>query len=94
MREYELTLVLHPDLDEEGRKELLERVKEWIPNGDSELAEDHWGQRKLAYPINKINDGYYVLFEGEMDAAGLSDMERNIRYTEQILRHLVIRKDE
>ncbi|MCO5186478.1 MAG: 30S ribosomal protein S6 [Anaerolineae bacterium] len=94
MREYELTLVLHPDLDEQGRTDVIERVKGWMPTGDSEIKEDHWGQRKLAYPINKINDGYYVLLLAEMDTSDLKGMERNILYTEQILRHLVIRKDE
>lgn len=94
MPEYELTVVLHPDLDEQGRTELLERVKGWMPTGDGEIKEDHWGQRKLAYPIKNVTDGYYVLIEAEMDPANLRDLERNILYTEQILRHLVIRKEE
>jgi small subunit ribosomal protein S6 len=94
MREYEMTIVLHPELDEQGRTEVVDRVKGWMPTGDSEIKETHWGLRKMAYPINKIEDGYYVFFETEMDPSDLKPMERNILYNEQILRHLIVRKDE
>lgn len=96
MREYEVTIIVQPQLDDEARQALIERVSNWL-TGEEENAEEpvanHWGLRQLAYPIRNFTEGYYVLYEAKMDPGRVQDVERNIQYTEDILRHLVVRKN-
>lgn len=97
MREYEVTIIVQPQLEEEARKELIARVSGWLaPDADDESkpVEKHWGSRHLAYPIRKFTDGYYVMFEARIDPARIKDIERNMQYNEDLLRYLVVRKDE
>ena len=97
MREYEVTVILKPDLDEEARNQLIERVQDWLAPGaadEDKAAVSHWGQRSLAYPIRKFTEGYYVFYEARLDPLRINEIERNIIYAEDILRHLVVRKDD
>ncbi len=97
MREYEVTVVLKPDLDDDARNQVLERVEGWLVQGendDQKLEINHWGRRTLAYPINKINEGYYVHYKATLDPTKIHEVERNILYVEDILRHLIVRKPE
>ena len=97
MREYEVTIIIKPNLDDDSRNELIERVGGWL-TPDEEAAHkpvvNQWGQRKLAYPINNYRDGYYVFYDATMEPRRMVDVEREILYVEDILRHLVVRKDE
>ncbi len=97
MRNYQVTLVLQADLDEESRGQLLERIFGMMPTveGDDipEANVDHWGRRQLAYPINKLNEGYYVQVETPLDGEGIAEFERNLTYVDEILRHLVVVKE-
>ena len=97
MRDYEMTVVLRIDLDQKMREELINRVVGMIPlpEGDDvpKPVVNQWGRRKLAYPINKEAEGFYLLIETQMEADGISEMERNMSYIEEILRHLVVRKE-
>ena len=95
MRDYELTLVLRADLADSEREEIINQVVGWLPLEEgAEPAFNHWGRKRLAYPINKLDEGYYVLIEAKMETEGLDEVERNISYVEDILRHLLIRKEE
>lgn len=97
MREYEVTVVLKPDLDDDARTEVLERVEGWLSqeeNEGNELAINHWGQRLLAYPIEKFTEGYYVHYVASLDPTVVHEVERNILYVDDVLRHLVVRKPE
>jgi small subunit ribosomal protein S6 len=96
MREYEVTVVLKPDLDDETRSEVLDRVEGWITQGEGEEAKpvaDHWGQRTLAYEIDDYTEGYYIFYSAQMDPESVGDVERNILYVDEILRYLVVRKE-
>ena len=53
-----------------------------------------WGQRRLAYPIRKHKEGYYILFDARLDSERLNDIERNMQYTDDILRYMIVRKEE
>jgi small subunit ribosomal protein S6 len=96
MREYEVTVVLKSDLDDETRAEVLARVEGWLTQGEGEAAKpsaDHWGQRRLAYEINGYTEGYYVFYQAELQPAKVGETERNILYVDEILRHLIVRKE-
>lgn len=97
MCKYEVTIIVQPQLEEGARKELIARVSDWLVPGAEEAnkpVENHWGSRKLAYPIRKFTDGYYVMYETDLDGTRIGDIERNMQYSEDILRYLIIRKDE
>jgi small subunit ribosomal protein S6 len=97
VREYEVTIIVQPQLEDEARNDLIARVSEWLVPGadeDSKPVENHWGSRHLAYPIRKFTDGYYVMFEANLDPTRIGEIERNFQYNEDILRYLVVRKEE
>jgi small subunit ribosomal protein S6 len=90
MREYELIFIVHPDLEETATNEVVDRVKDWITEaGGSVEKVDPWGKRKLAYPIRKQNDGQYFLMLVQMSPPFVTEMERNLRFLEPVMRFLI-----
>ena len=95
MRSYEVMFIAHPDLDDASLNTLLDRAKGWVTSTGGQVAQvDLWGRRRLAYPIRKQNEGQYVLMQTQMSAAGTSELERNLRLNEQVMRFQIIRTDE
>ena len=95
MREYELTIIVHPEQDESEFNEILERVSTWIKDSGGEVVDtDIWGKRTLAYPIQKLTEGQYVLMNIRIDSQFGSELERNLGFTEPVLRYLLIAKGE
>ena len=95
MREYEVTVIIQPELEEAARNELLERVAGWLTFGEEEgdmPVASHWGRRRMAYDIDKFSDGYYVMYDAKLDPLQVSEIERNFQLVEDILRYLVVRK--
>lgn len=93
MKDYEVTIVIRPELEDEVRTQIVQRVQALLTAGQGEAnapVVHHWGQRRLAYPIKKFNEGYYVLFEAKLEPGQVNDVERNIRYMEPVLRHLIV----
>ena len=94
MRDYEVVIVLKPDIEDEDRVKLIERLEGWMGHseGDTDqFSADHWGIRSLAYPIRKYQEGYYIFYIATLDHSKISEMERNFTYQDDILRHLVVR---
>ncbi len=90
MRKYELICVIQPDLDEAAFNGLLEKIKGWVSeSGGSVDKMEVWGRRKLAYIIKKQREGQYVLMNLTMNPAATAALERNLRYQETILRHML-----
>jgi len=90
MRNYELVCIFQPELDETAFKGAVERVQSWITEtGGSVDKTEVWGRRKLAYIIHKQTEGQYVLMNITLDPKAASDVERNIRFLETILRHML-----
>jgi small subunit ribosomal protein S6 len=97
VREYEVTVIIQPQLEEAERNPLIERLSNLLVPGSKEdgaLTANHWGMRNLAYPIKKFQEGYYVLFEAQLDPTRIKDIERSMQFNEDILRYLVVRKGE
>ncbi|MEW6716705.1 MAG: 30S ribosomal protein S6 [Chloroflexota bacterium] len=94
MRNYELVFIVHPELEETAFQEIVQKVQSWITDGGGEVTQlDIWGKQKLKYPIKRQQEGQYVLVKAQMPPALCSDLERNLRLTEQVLRFLLIVKD-
>ena len=90
MRKYELVCVVHTDLDETAFNGVVEKVKGWISDsGGSVDKVDVWGRRKLAYIIKKHREGQFVLLNMTMSPTATSELERNLRYQEPIIRHML-----
>ena len=94
MREYELAFIVHPDLDDSAFKEIVDRVKDWITGSGGQVAKvDIWGKRKMAYPIRKQREGQYVFMQTQMDPDFCNELERNLRFQEPIMRHMITSED-
>ena len=96
MREYELTVVYDLAVAEAGGPdasvELLTHSVE--ARGGTILRVDHWGRRRMAYPIGRAIDADYVVSRVELDPTGVAPLEAALRIDEKVLRHLVVRADE
>ena len=90
MRNYEVVLIVHPDLDETAFKGVIEKVKGWITtSGGSVSKVDVWGKRRMAYAIRKQREGQYVLINAEFAPAFSAELERNLRFLEPVMRFLI-----
>jgi len=90
MRNYELVCIFQPELDETAFNSAIERVSSWVTEaGGSVEKVEKWGRRRLAYHIRKQSEGQYVLMNISIDPKAASGLERNIRYLETVLRHLL-----
>lgn len=95
MRQYELILIVQPDLEEEATSEVIERVKSMITdNGGEILKTDLWGTKQLAYEILDFRQGYYVYMEVEFSPEFGNELKQNLRYVEPIIRHLLTKKED
>lgn len=89
---YELVYIINPNVEEEARKELIARFNGMIEqNGGTVDKVDEWGKRRLAYPINDLPEGYYVLVHYTAESSVPKEIERNLGITDNILRYLTTR---
>jgi small subunit ribosomal protein S6 len=97
MRTYELMFVVDPRVSDEDVTAMAQDYRAMITAGGSEItAEENWGRRKLAYPINKVTEGKYMLFfiSSQGGKTSLPEVEHRMRQNEKILRYLTVRTDE
>ncbi|GBD13333.1 30S ribosomal protein S6 [bacterium HR24] len=95
MRNYELVMVISPDLSEDEVSSSVERVQRFVSErGGEVLKVDRWGRRRLAYPIRRFTEGHYVIAQLRLDASAVRELDRNLEVAESVLRHLVVRTDE
>lgn len=93
MNNYELMVIIHPDLDEEATNQALEKIKDWIAKLGGKIEKiDNWGKRRLAYEIQKQNEGVYFLHYVSMPPSAVVDMEKNLRILEPVMRFLIVAK--
>jgi small subunit ribosomal protein S6 len=90
MRNYEVVLIVHPELDETAFNGVIEKVKGWITTGGGSISKlDVWGKRRMAYAISKQREGQYVLINAEFAPAFTVDLERNLRFLEPVMRFMI-----
>jgi len=93
-KSYESMIVVKPLSDEEI-SQTLEAVKNFITQNDGEIDKvDEWGSRKLAYEIEKQNDGYYIVLYFSLDASYVNPLENFYRLNENIIRFIVIKREK
>ena len=93
MNSYETLYVIKPDLEDEARAALIQKYSAIITDNGGEVESvDEWGKRKLAYEINYIGEGYYVLVNFKANAELPAELERNFRINDNVMRYMVIKK--
>ncbi len=95
MSKYELMYIIDTSLEEASRKELVERISNLIvENGGTVEKVDEWGKRRLAYPINYKNEGYYVLVNFEAGSDLPKEIERVLQISDDVLRTLIVKVEQ
>jgi small subunit ribosomal protein S6 len=93
MRTYEVLFILSPQIAEEEATTLTNEFRSVAEKTGATLKnEEAWGRRRLAYPINKFNEGNYHLFVFESDGS-LAELDRRMKNSDRILRHMIVRTD-
>ena len=93
MRTYEVLFILSPQVPEEEATTLVTDFRGVAEKTGATLKnEEAWGRRRLAYPIEKFNEGNYHLFVLESDGS-LSELDRRMRNSDRVLRHIIVRTD-
>ena len=92
---YEALYILKPDLNEEQIAALVERFKSVVEANGTVSEVNEWGKRRLAYPINDLMEGYYVLMTFTAAAAAVpAELDRIFRITDGVMRSMIVCKDE
>ncbi|MDO5726006.1 MAG: 30S ribosomal protein S6 [Tissierellia bacterium] len=94
MRNYEAIVIFYPDVEEEQRQRVMERLQATIEAGGSIESVDEWGERKLAYLIDDYVNGYYVLYTFSANPEILTEFDRIAKINESIMRHMVVKLDD
>jgi small subunit ribosomal protein S6 len=95
LRDYELVVVISPDIAEEDFPAAIERVATAVSSRGGEVLDTRqWGRRRLAYPIARHTEGNYLISQIKLDPERAHELESGFNISEEVLRHLLVRKDE
>ncbi len=95
MSNYELALVVNAKIDDDARAAVVDRAKALIERFGGKVGEtEEWGKRKLAYEIQKMNEGYYYFIQFEAETSAPAEIESRMRIADNVLRYLIVKKDE
>ena len=95
MKNYEVMYIVRTDVEEEARKELIERFNNILTENGATVEEvDEMGSRRLAYEIDDYRDGYYVVVNFKADENAVNEFDRQAKFSDDIIRHMVVRLDE
>ncbi|GAC1391346.1 MAG: hypothetical protein NVS4B11_10390 [Ktedonobacteraceae bacterium] len=93
-RDYELGIILNPEVSEEETHAILGRLEQIVANyGGQTVKVQQWGRRRLAYPIERNRDGYYIFIDMILTPETVSELERTLKVSETVLRHMFRRRD-
>jgi small subunit ribosomal protein S6 len=93
-RDYELGFILNPEVSEEETRTLLERVQQIVATYGGQIVKiNQWGRRRLAYPIERHRDGFYVFIDMILTPETVAELERTLTVSEIVLRHMIKRRD-
>jgi small subunit ribosomal protein S6 len=86
-------LMLDPELADERQNEIVSRIRDLVQKrGGTWVGQESWGRRKLAYEVDKKGEGAYHLLHFDSDAATLEEVARILRITDDVMRHLAVRR--
>ena len=92
MRDYELVMIVSPEVEDDAVPATVERVQQFITERGGEVKEvTPWGRRRLAYAINRHREGSYVVAQLSLDPQGLRALEDNLKLADDVIRHLLVK---
>ncbi len=95
LRDYELVVILSPEVADDVVSESLERLSQGVTSRGGEVVEvNHWGRRRLAYPINRHFEGNYVVSQIKLDPSEVPGLEGSLSISEEVIRHIVVKAGE
>jgi len=95
MKAYELLLMLNPSLEEEARAAVLDKIQGVITaDGGVVDTVDGWGKRKLAFEIDKVTEGEYVLVDFHTIPAAIAELDRVLRITDSVIRFMLVHRED
>jgi small subunit ribosomal protein S6 len=95
MRNYEVAVIVNPDLDDQAIQALEEKLKGWISAADGQAVDvERWGRRRLAYPIDGNRDGYYFFVNSQMPPQATASLERELGLNEDVMRFMITLREE
>ena len=95
MYNYELYFIVYPEADEEELTAIIDKVTQTITTHGGQVTEvNSKGKRKLAYSIRKFKEGHDVVMQTRLGFEGIQELERSLKLSEPIIRHLLVRTDE
>lgn len=93
-RDYELAFILNPEVSEEETRTILDRVEQIVARYGGQIVKvNQWGRRRLAYPIERHRDGFYVFIDMILTPETVTELERTLKVSESVLRHMVKKRD-
>jgi small subunit ribosomal protein S6 len=93
-RDYEIGFILNPEVSEEQTRTILERIEQIVARYDGQVIKvNQWGRRRLAYPIEHHRDGFYVFIDTILTPETVSELDRTLKVSEEVLRHLIKKRD-
>ncbi len=93
MNKYESVVIISPVVEEEGIKSLITKFSELINTQGKVESVEEMGKRKLAYEVKKNKEGYYLLFNFEAKPELIAELERNYRITDEVIKFIVVKKE-
>ena len=94
MTTYEVMFIIDSSLEDSVKDATIDTVKGLIAENGEITKADVWGVKKLAYPIKKKNDGYYAVVEFKANEDFPKELDRRLRISDNVIRHLIVNKDE
>jgi small subunit ribosomal protein S6 len=94
MTNYEVMFIVDSSLEDSVKDSTIDTVKGLIADNGEITKADIWGMKKLAYPIQKKNEGYYAVVEFKADGDFPKELDRRLKISDNIIRHLIVNKDE
>ncbi len=94
MNKYELMVIIDPALEDDKKEAAIENVKSIIAEAGEVSETDVWGLKKLAYPIQKKTEGYYVVMQFTAEPELPKELDRRLRIADAYMRHIIVNKDE
>jgi small subunit ribosomal protein S6 len=93
-RDYELGFIISPEVSEEETRSILDRLGQIVAQYGGQIVKiNQWGRRRLAYPIKRHRDGYYVFIDMILTPETVSELERTLKVSEIVLRYMVTKRD-
>jgi small subunit ribosomal protein S6 len=95
LREYELAMILDPELEDEQASAVVERMQQYVVSHGGEVTDvNPWGKRRLSYPIRSRTEGNYCVIHFRIEPSQTAELEATLRLAEEVLRHLLVKTED